>query len=357
MSTELVKIEVAELEESKAKALEALYAPMVKYYGEKETAVADLLGKELDKNTVKECYTLRQELRAKRLEGTKNVKPEIEKANRNLKALKAVNTNIDFLSKPLEENLLSRENEFKQQEEKAKLALHNERKEALEAVGDTIERHNLDKMSKVNFKALLEVTQYDVEQQKEKERIEAEEAKKKADEEAAEKKRLEDEVAKLKEDAKKAAKIIKDKEDADKVIADKKAADDKIISDKAAAEKKELQDKLDALEQEKNDRIKEDARLKQVEDDRLQKIKDDKKAEEDKIEADKLALKQKEEADKRAEELKPEKEKIHAWINSFSIPEMDTMEFSEEGQQACNDIDSLFNAFVVTAKEKLEAIK
>jgi hypothetical protein len=318
----------AETEESRASAMKLTYAPLITFYEGKEQDVKLLIDKPLDKKTAKECYELRIELKNKRLESVKEIKPAIDKANIQLKAIKAVSTNVDFLSKHLEEQLSAKETEWSDKVENEKILLHAARKEALEIAGALTIGTELNKMSDIGFKALLMSTENETAERLEKERIAKEAADKVIADEAAEKKRLKDANDKLEAEAVKFQK-----------------------------EKKGLEDKVKKLEKDENDRKKEKERVDKIETDRLQKVKDDIQSALDKTKAEQLVVEQNIAAEKRAEELKPEKEKIANWIETISIDVIDTSNFSPESLSVCQDISKKIEDLIIDAKAQNELIK
>ncbi len=262
----IIKDELAGLEESKAKQIEAVFAPMVEMLKGFEKAYNEVVSMDVTEDTCKKAKRLRLDISKIRIDADKIRKVQKEEYTRGGNAVQGVYNILKFAVVDKEEKLKEIETHFERLEEEKKKTLQAEREIELNKYdfdGSTTALGNMDENvwknflsgTKLNYEAVKEAERKAEEERLAKieaDRIEQERIKKenealKKEHEALKKER---EAEKKKQDA-----ILKKereaKEKIEKELADKKAKEAVEAKNKADAEKKALEagdsEKLKAL--------------------------------------------------------------------------------------------------------------
>ena len=234
-----IKTELAGLDKSKAKQIEAVFAPMVKMLKEFEAVYDEIAAMEINPDTCKKAKRLRLDIGRVRIDADKVRKVQKEEYLRAGNAIQGVYNILKFAVADKEEKLKDIETHYERIEADKKKRLQTEREAELlkydvEQTGSTLTLGDMDDVVWDNYLAGTKANHEAVvaaEKKAEEERVEAEQK----EAEAREKMRLENEQ--LRKEAAEATRV--------KAEADREAEEERQAREAKIQEEREAREKLE----------------------------------------------------------------------------------------------------------------
>lgn len=347
------------IEETKGDMLLKLFTPYFKNMAEVELQINSLNATEPTKADAAKAREIRLALRENRINSEKVRKKAKEGILIEGRLIDNLNGVVENISKPLEAKCEAiekfEETQAKKRQQETYTARYSELKAYVTDVS-LISSLPLDIMKEEAYVSLRDGYKASHERRIEQQRKDEEEKvarQAKEEEDRKEKARLDEEQKKRDDEENERIRLENEKLKAD---ADARQKELDAANEKLRKEQADRDAKAKRIQDEQEEKL----RKEREENDRLKKELQDKKDAEDKADRDRKA-REEAEAKARLEEerlakLAPEKDKLRKWVDSLTIPDIDTEGMSVEADRKADAINNLFQEFKMSAREMVEGI-